>query len=109
MTRHRDKSEQRWQGIAVSDGAAAGRVLRIHSGGRHSIYRVTLDPAELEREVRVLLDQQDGQAFFLELPDRFPQALDDDRRQPFGRLIHDQAVRVGHQRASDRQHLLLAA
>ena len=30
-------------------------------------------------------------------------------RQPFGWLVHDQAVRVGHQRAADRQHLLLAA
>jgi phosphotransferase system enzyme I (PtsI) len=27
-------------------------VLRVHSGGRHSIYRVTLDAAEVEREVR---------------------------------------------------------
>lgn len=52
MSRKRDRSEHRWQGLAVSDGAAAGRVLRIHSGARHSIYRVTLDPAEVEREVR---------------------------------------------------------
>jgi phosphotransferase system enzyme I (PtsI) len=27
-------------------------VLRVHSGGRHSIYRVTLDAGEVEREVR---------------------------------------------------------
>ena len=27
-------------------------MLRIHSGGRHSIYRVSLDAAEIEREVR---------------------------------------------------------
>jgi phosphotransferase system enzyme I (PtsI) len=52
VTTRRDKREQRWQGISVSDGSAAGRVLRIHSGGRHSIYRVSLDPSELEREVR---------------------------------------------------------
>jgi phosphotransferase system enzyme I (PtsI) len=52
VTRHRNKSEQRWHGIAVSDGAAAGRVLRIHSGGRHSIYRVSLGASEIEREVR---------------------------------------------------------
>ena len=52
MTRRRDRSEQRWHGITVSDGAAAGRVLRIHSGGRHSIYRVSLDAADLDREVR---------------------------------------------------------
>ncbi len=52
MTTRRDRSEQRWHGIAVSDGAAAGRVLRLHSGGRHNIYRVSLDAGELEREVR---------------------------------------------------------
>ncbi|HEX8284529.1 MAG TPA: phosphoenolpyruvate--protein phosphotransferase [Pyrinomonadaceae bacterium] len=52
MTRRRDKSERRWRGIAVSDGAASGRVLRIHSGGRHTIYRVSVEAGDLEREVR---------------------------------------------------------
>jgi len=52
VSRKRDRREKRWQGIAVSDGVAAGRVLRIHSGGRHSIYRVVLNAGEVEREVR---------------------------------------------------------
>jgi phosphotransferase system enzyme I (PtsI) len=52
VTRRRDKSERRWRGIAVSDGAASGRVLRIHSGGRHTIYRVSVEAGDLEREVR---------------------------------------------------------
>ena len=52
MSSKRDKSERRWRGVAVSDGAAAGRVLRIHSGGRTSIYRVKLEGAEVAREVR---------------------------------------------------------
>jgi phosphotransferase system enzyme I (PtsI) len=38
--------------VAVSDGAVSGRVLRIHSGGRHSIYRVKLEDGEVSREVR---------------------------------------------------------
>jgi phosphotransferase system enzyme I (PtsI) len=50
--RKRDRRERRWRGVAVSDGVVSGRVLRIHSGARHSIYRVTLEPAEVEREVR---------------------------------------------------------
>ena len=29
--------------------------------------------------------------------------------RPFGRLVEDQQARIGHQRAADRQHLLLAA
>ncbi len=44
--------ESRWHGTAVSDGAAAGRVLRIHTGEREYIYRVRLDDAEVEREAR---------------------------------------------------------
>ena len=52
MTRRRDKREQRWRGVAVSDGSATGRVLRIHGGGRHNIYRVSIDASEAEREVR---------------------------------------------------------
>ncbi len=52
MKRRKDKREERWHGVAVSEGAAAGRVLRIHSGGRHNIYRVSLEDSEVEREVR---------------------------------------------------------
>jgi hypothetical protein len=33
----------------------------------------------------------------------------DQRRQPFSRFVEDQEIRIGHQRAADRQHLLLAA
>src|SRR5207253_7874027 len=33
----------------------------------------------------------------------------DNRRQAFGRLVHDEQMRVGQERAGDRQHLLFAA
>ena len=36
-------------------------------------------------------------------------SCDDQRRQPFERLVEQQQLRVEHQRAADRQHLLLAA
>lgn len=53
MSSKRDRSERCWQGVAVSDGAVSGRVLRVHgSGDRHSIYRVKLDAQEVAREVR---------------------------------------------------------
>ena len=52
MSSKRDRSERRWGGVAVSDGAVSGRVLRVHSGWRTSIYRVTLDDGEVGREVR---------------------------------------------------------
>src|SRR5215831_9140493 len=63
----------------------------------------------LERERGVLFDQQNGMAFLLQPRDRLPQPLDDDGREPLGRLVHDQAVRIGHEPAADGQHLLLAA
>jgi phosphotransferase system enzyme I (PtsI) len=44
-------SEQRFHGLGVSEGAAYGKVLRVH-GGRSSIYRVTLNDADVVRELR---------------------------------------------------------
>ena len=52
MSRKRERHERRWRGVAVSDGLAAGRVLRVHTGARQSIYRVKLEDGEVEREVR---------------------------------------------------------
>jgi phosphotransferase system enzyme I (PtsI) len=42
----------RWRGVAVSEGVAIGRVLRIHTGGRQNIYRATLEADDIKREVR---------------------------------------------------------
>ena len=61
------------------------------------------------RDAEVLLDQQDAQTVLLEPPEHLDQVLDDRRRQALRGLVHDQELRVGQQRASDRQHLLLAA
>jgi len=36
-------------------------------------------------------------------------AVDDDRRQPLGRLVEQQEARVEDQRAADGEHLLLPA
>lgn len=43
--------EKRWRGVAVSEGLAVGRVLRVHNGGRQHIFRVGLEEGEVEREV----------------------------------------------------------
>jgi len=47
-----EKREMRWRGVAVSEGMATGRVLRIHTGGRQNIYRAMLEASEIKREVR---------------------------------------------------------
>ena len=41
--------------------------------------------------------------------DEQEQSIDDDGRKPLQRLVHEQQRGVAHQRAADRQHLLLAA
>ena len=41
--------------------------------------------------------------------DQREQLLDQERREPERRLVEDQQLRLGHQAAADRQHLLLAA
>jgi phosphotransferase system enzyme I (PtsI) len=52
--RHRRRgSEERWNGLGVSDGVVVGRVLRIHTGSHH-VYRATLEESEVEKEVRRL-------------------------------------------------------
>jgi phosphotransferase system enzyme I (PtsI) len=38
--------------VSVSDGLVTGRVLRLHSGTRHLIYRTTLDEDGIELEAR---------------------------------------------------------
>ncbi|MGI8997513.1 MAG: phosphoenolpyruvate--protein phosphotransferase [Pyrinomonadaceae bacterium] len=48
----RSKAEKHWRGVAVSEGVAVGRVLRIHSGVRENIFRATLEEGEIAREVR---------------------------------------------------------
>ena len=64
---------------------------------------------ELERELDVLLDEHDRLALALQPRDRAADLGDDERREAFGGLVHQQHARVAHQRAADREHLLLAA
>ena len=64
---------------------------------------------EVERKLDVLLDQHDRLPFGLQLRDGAADFGDQLRREPFGRLVHQQHARIAHQRPADRQHLLLAA
>ncbi len=64
---------------------------------------------QIQRELEVLLDQHDRLALGLEPRDGPADFGDDQRREPFRRLVHQQHARIAHQRAADREHLLLAA
>ncbi|HEX5708062.1 MAG TPA: phosphoenolpyruvate-utilizing N-terminal domain-containing protein, partial [Pyrinomonadaceae bacterium] len=46
------RGEERLRGVAVSEGAARGRVLRVHGGARRPIFKVALEEREVERETR---------------------------------------------------------
>src|SRR6185437_10802094 len=77
------------------------------------------DPADLEdvrargclqREVRVLFDDEHGQALALvQLADDAEDLRDDPRREAERRLVEEHELRAEHQRAGQREHLLLAA
>ena len=65
--------------------------------------------AEVERERRVLLDEQDRDSFLVVQPEQeLGELLDDERREPERELVDRERARLGHQRAADRDHLLLA-
>src|SRR5262245_2694357 len=61
------------------------------------------------REAPVLLREQDGDARRLEPAYCAADLVDDDGREPFRRLVEQDARRVAHQAAADREHLLLAS
>src|SRR5262249_61669615 len=60
------------------------------------------------RELEVLLREDDGQALPPERGDLLAEGLNDDGREPLGRLVQEQDARAAHQRAGHGQHLLLA-
>ena len=62
------------------------------------------------REGQLLFDQQHGQSFFLIQPQHdIADFVNDVGLNAFGRLIENQQLRLEHQRAADRELLLLAA
>src|SRR5437868_11194476 len=70
------------------------------------------DPAALDDGVMVgdgdqaldvLVDHQDGLPGCLERGEARPDLLAHQRREALGRLVEDEQVRVGHQRAADRE------
>src|SRR5881409_1342891 len=67
-------------------------------------------PVRDPRERRhVLVDDQDRLAPRLEPVHAAPDLGADEWCQAFGGLVENEQARIGHQRASDREHLLLAA
>src|ERR1041385_6953166 len=96
--------------VAAADGVVGlelGARAREHdAAGLEHVARV----GSLQREVRVLLDDQDGQALVLvQLADDPEQLRDQDGREPERGLVEQQEPRPVHERPREREHLLLAA
>jgi hypothetical protein len=62
-----------------------------------------------ERQVGVLLDEQDRPLLLVELPEQLGDPLHEHGRQAHRRLVEHEELRAGHERPGDGQHLLLAA
>src|SRR6516165_6562494 len=62
-----------------------------------------------ERLVSHLLYKQDREPRFPQCADGVEDVFDNQRCEPEGRLIQKEKLRLAHQRASDREHLLLAS
>ena len=66
-------------------------------------------PGDAQRERRALVGEQDRGARVGDAAQRLADLGDHDRRQPQRRLVEKQQPRLSHQRAADREHLLLTA
>ena len=85
-------------------------VVRAQPGQRHAALRKAVDAVRhLHRLDDVLLDHDDRGALRLDRRKRGIDVADDHRREAERDLVAEQQLRVGHQRAADRHHLLLAA
>ena len=94
-------------------GAHLGPLQQLAAGAGQRDLAVDHDIAavrELQRMEGVLLDQEHGEAVLrVEVADGAENLLRDQRREAERGLVEQQQARAAHQRAADRQHLLLAA
>src|SRR5439155_12143035 len=64
---------------------------------------------DLDRPCGVLLDEEDRDAFLLQLLEDLEDPVDDERRKAQRRLVEEEQFRAGEQSAGNRELLLLAS
>src|SRR6185437_8545936 len=116
----RSKIRNRCRHRAASDAASTAKVglpqvlvckqvlcgtLQHQSPGGENVAAVR----DRKRHVRILLDDEHRDAGLMHLLDDLEASLDEDRRQPHRRLVHEEQLRARHQRATHGDHLLLSS
>src|SRR5262245_9543601 len=96
------------------DDAADGLILaaeraRVSAPAHAATLEHVVPVCKPGEHLEVLIHQQDRLAAALELAQYLPNLAADDRGEPLGCFVEDQQLRVGHERARDREHLLLSA
>src|SRR5229473_5387810 len=87
---------------ALERGVVPEQVLRARAMDDAAALQHDRVARQRQRDLGVLLDQDEGGALVRRHPpDRRGQLLDDDRRQALERLVKQQQRRVGHERARD--------
>src|SRR5262249_13850313 len=97
-----------------ADEAADGLIFaaqgaRVSAPAHASALEHVMAVGKAREHLEILVHDQDRLAAALELAPDFPDLAADDGGEAFGWLIPDPQLPVGHQRAGDRQHLLLSA
>src|ERR1700730_3959857 len=78
--------------------------------GRNSSDRHDVDaPRQLERERRLLFNQDYGQALAVKKAELFQNLFHQARRKAQRGLIEQKDFRIGHERSAEREHLLFTA
>src|SRR5258708_25666570 len=95
--------------IAVLQLGVRCEIGRAAAPDHASFFQHVMTVGYLAQRSDVLVDDKDGKSFRFQLRDRAVDLGADERREAFGGLVEDQEARVGHQRAADGEHLLLAA
>src|SRR5258705_10811893 len=80
-------------------------IAEDHASGLQDVRTV----GDVERHVRVLLDEEHGRTCGADLADDTEDLLDQHRREAKGWLVEQEQAWPGHEGPSDSEHLLLAA
>src|SRR5581483_10105468 len=94
--------------VGARDLLVARKLLAAAGEADYPLAHDEVTVGQTEREVEILLDQEDRKSLTLQITQCRDDLLDDHRRQSFRRLIQQEYRWTRHQGSRDSQHLLLA-